>query len=507
MLGHRPLNAEDYLTILKRRWWIVAIPAFVLPVLAVVATLYIPAQYVSQSSVQIGQQKVSNDLVKSIVTEDISSRLASINQQIESRSSILPIVEKFNLYSDQKLTMDDRIALARKNIDIQALGTGFAHANGIPGFTIAFTASDAHTAQLVCAEITSLFISANLQNQTDATAGSTDFITEQLNNAKTTLDDQDAKLAEFERKYFGMRPEDEAQNINILNSLNSQLEASTQELGRMEQDKSLMESMLASQATASPASVSPQTQEQQLQGLLAQQSILTQRYSANYPDVIAINRQIADLRAKMAHPSSGQAYAAAPAATGGNDSVAVRDLRARISANDLAIQQKRSEQAQIDKQIHEYQARIQSTPQVEEEYKQLTRDTQTSQALYDNLSSKLKQAQMATDLQNRQEGETFSVLDPANLPDNPTFPKRRIFASGGLAGGLALGLLFVALLEYRDTALRTERDIWAFTQLPTLAVIAWSGEVALSSKPAKPSRLKRLFRRNHPKDPLAEAHG
>jgi polysaccharide chain length determinant protein (PEP-CTERM system associated) len=507
MLGHRPLNAEDYFTILKRRWWIAAIPALVLPVVAVVATLYIPAQYVSQSSVQVGQQKVSNDLVKSIVTEDISSRLATIIQQIKSRSRILPIVEKFNLYSDQKLTMDDRIALASNNIDIQPLGTGFAHANGVPGFSIAFTASDAHTAQMVCAEITSMFISANLQNQTDATAGSTDFINEQLKIATSTLDDQNAKLADFERKYFGMRPEDEANNISYLNSLNSQLEASTQTLSRMEQDKSLMESMLASQATASSSPVSSQTQEQQLQNLLAQQSNLTQRYSANYPDVIAINRQIADLRAKMAHPSSAQPYAAAPAATGGNDSLAVRDLRARISANDLAIQQKRNEQAQINKQIHEYQARIQSTPQVEEEYKQLTRDMQTSQALYDSLSGKLKQAQMATDLQNRQEGETFSVLDPANLPDNPTFPKRRVFASGGLAGGLALGLLFIALLEYRDTALRTERDIWAFTQLPTLAVIAWSGEVALSGKPAKPSRLKRLFRRNRPKDPLAEFNG
>jgi polysaccharide chain length determinant protein (PEP-CTERM system associated) len=507
MLGHRPLNAEDYFTILKRRWWIIGFPAIVLPVLAVAATLYIPAKYVSQSSVQIGQQKVSNDLVKSVITEDINSRLASINQQIESRSKILPIVEKFNLYSDQKLTMDDRIALARKNIDIQALGTGFARSNGVPGFTIAFTASDAHTAQLVCAEITSLFITANLQNQTDATAGSTDFIKEQLNNAKTTLDDQDAKMAEFERKYFGMRPEDEGNNISYLNSLNTQLEASTQALSRKEQDKSLMESMLASQATATPATVSPQTQEQQLQSLLAQQTNLTQRYSANYPDVIAINRQIADLRAKMAHPSSVQAYAAAPAATGGNDSVAVQDLRARIRANDLAIQQERTQQAQINKSIRDYQTRIQSTPQVEEEYKQLTRDTQTSQALYDSLLGKLNQAQMATDLQNRQQGETFSVLDPANLPDNPTFPKRRVFASGGLAGGLALGLLFVALLEYRDTALRTERDIWAFTQLPTLAVIAWSGDVALASKPTKTSRLKRLFRRNHPKDPLADAQG
>ncbi len=113
---------------------------------------------------------------------------------------------------------------------------------------------------------------------------------------------------------------------------------------------------------------------------------------------------------------------------------------------------------------------------------------------------------MATDLEHRQEGETFSLLDEANLPDSPTFPKRRIFASGGLAGGLVLGLLLTALLEYRDTALRSERDVWAFTKLPTLAVIAWSGDVA-DRKPGKLARLKRPFRRK-PKDaPLADARG
>ncbi|MGA2437247.1 MAG: lipopolysaccharide biosynthesis protein [Acidobacteriaceae bacterium] len=505
MLGHRPLNVEDYLFILKRHWWVIAIPTVVLPIVAVVATLYIPAQYVSQSSVQIGQQKVSNDLVKQVVTEDINSRLATIDQQIESRSSILPIVDKFNLYADQRLTTDDRIALARKNIDIQALPTGFAHSNGVPGFTIAFTASDAHTAQMVCAEITSLFISANLHAQQDFTGDTTDFLKEQLDNAKHTLDDQEAKKADFERKYFGMRPEDEGQNINILNSLNTQLDASTQDLSRMEQNKTYLETTLAAQLAATPASVSPQTQEQQLQALLAQRDNLTQHYSAQYPDVIAINRRIADLQAKIAHPSSAQPSPAAPATPGGNDSLAVQDLRARIRAADLGIQQKRAEQAQINKQIRDYQARIQSTPQVEEEYEQLTRDSQTSQALYDSDLAKLNQAQQATDLQNRQEGETFSVLDAANLPDNPTYPKRKVFASGGLAGGVALGLLIVALLEYRDTALRTERDVWAFTKLPTLAVIAWSGDVA-ERKPGKFARLKRPFRRK-PKEPVAEAQG
>jgi polysaccharide chain length determinant protein (PEP-CTERM system associated) len=496
MLGHRALNVEDYLAILKRHWWLIAIPAFIMPVLAVIATLYIPPQYVSQTLVLIDQQKVPENFVPSVVTEDINSRLASMKEQILSRSSIQPIIEKFNLYADQRLSMDDRITLARKSIDIQPITSEIARSNGLPGFKIFFTANDAHTAQEVCAEITTLFTGANLRSRSEAAEGTTDFLKEQLDSAKRTLDDQDAKLAAFQREHFGMLPEDEANNINLLSTLNTQLDASTQALSRMEQDKSYMETMLAQQAASSPSAASPQSDDKELQDLLAQQANLTSRYSANYPDVISVNRKIADLRRKMAQSPSAPSSIAAP---GRNDSAAAQDLRARIRAADIGIQAKRAEQAQLNKQIRSYQGRIQSSPQVEAEFKELTRDTQTSQALYDSDLTKLNQSQMATDLEHRQEGETFSLLDEANLPDSPTYPKRRVFASGGLGAGLILGLLLTALLEYRDTALRSERDVWAFTKLPTLAVIAWSGDVA-DRKPGKFARLKRLFRRKPPVD-------
>jgi capsular polysaccharide biosynthesis protein len=113
---------------------------------------------------------------------------------------------------------------------------------------------------------------------------------------------------------------------------------------------------------------------------------------------------------------------------------------------------------------------------------------------------------MTTDLEHRQQGETFTLLDEANLPLDPIFPKVPAFVFGGLAGGIMVGLLIVALIEYKDTALRTEREIWDFTHLPTLAVIAWSGETAEAHiKPA--GRLARLFRRKPPKDMLAGAQG
>jgi len=500
MLGHRPLTSDDYLAILSKRWWLIVVPAFILCIAGIVATSFIPAQYVSKTTVQIDQQKVSADLVKPAITEDISSRLDSMEQQIYSRSSLQSIVEKFNLYATGHLSMDDRVALARTNIHIAESVSGFAHSGGSPGFDITFTAADAHTAQMVCAEITSEFTAANLRSREATTEGTNDFLREQLNNAKTTLDDQDAKLAAFQRQYFGMLPQDEANNVNILGSLNTQLESANQSLARMDQDKSYMEAMLAQQvqqAQSSPSTsttaLAPQTEERELQDLLAQQAELSNHYTADYPDVIAVNRKIADLRKKMA-----QAPAPAAATVNGStkvvDTPVIQDLRARIHAADVAIQAKRSEQAQINQQIRSYQGRIQSTPQVEEQFKQLTRDTQTSQAQYDSLLAKLNQSQMATDLEHRQEGETFRVLDEANLPDSPTFPKRGVFAGGGFALGLAFGLALVALIEYRNTALRTERDVWTFTKLPTLAVIAWSGEVA-EIKSGKLPRLKRFFSR------------
>ena len=135
------------------------------------------------------------------------------------------------------------------------------------------------------------------------------------------------------------------------------------------------------------------------------------------------------------------------------------------------IAAKTKEQEQIRKQIDLYQARVQSSPAVEQQYKELTRGYQTALDSYNDLQKKLTDSQQAVNLERKQEGEQFVVLDPANLPDKPTFPNRPLFALGGLAGGLGLGLGIAFLLEMKDSSFKTERDVEFALHLPVLAMV------------------------------------
>src|ERR1700761_2423629 len=497
MLGHRALTVQDYLNILKRRWWMIAIPAVIFPIVGYLLTFLVQPQYISQTLVLVEQQKVPESYVKAVVTEDLSGRLASMKEQITSRSRLQPIIERFNLFANGKLSMDDRIDRTRKNIGITPIQSEIARTNGLPGFFISFKANDPRTAQLVCGEIQSLFVSENLSDRAASAAGTTDFLKGQLADAKAKLDEQDAKLRKFQQAYVGKLPGAESSNINMLTTLNTQLDAATQALARMEQDKSYAESILSMQQaqqaqqsqTTEHGAVAPQAQQLELQQLQTQLADLKARYTDDYPDVVSTQRKVNELERKMAQApvTSSAPVSSAPKPT---DSLSVQQMRAQLHAMEQGIAQKKRDQAEIQAQLRTYQDRVASSPAVEEEYKSITRDNQTAQAFYDDLLNKLNQSKMATDLERRQQGEQFRVMDEPNLPESPSSPKRSVFIMGGVLIGLGLGLSIVALLEYLDTAIRSERDIWAFTKLPTLGVIGFTGE------PEPVVAKRKLFGRN-----------
>lgn len=480
MLGHRELTLDDYLAILRRRLWVILIPALLGPVVAFLASLAIPNQYTSQTLVLVEQQKVPESYVRSVVTDQLNSRLSTMKEQILSRTRLEPIIEKFGLYKEDvgKVPMEVLIGRLRGSIEVSpVLGRG--RGTDVPGFYISMVASDPRTAQQVCAEITSMFMTENLQLREQRAESTTDFLTKQLEEAKRKLDDQDQRLAVFKQRYVGQLPGQEQINLNVLMGLTTQLEAVTQSLNRAQQDKAYMESVLAQQVTEWEASqvggVNPDTLEQQLKNLQNNLVTLEARYTGDHPDVIKTKNDIAQLQKQInkikSEAREKPAGEDAEATVALSEPPRIMQLRNQIRIGEQTIAEKIHQQERLQEQIKTYQARVQLSPVVEQQFKELTRDYETALNFYNDLLAKRTNSQMATDLERRQQGEQFLVMDPANLPQRPTFPNRPLFALGGLAAGIGLGLGIALLLEVRDKSLRSDKDVEFFLGLPTLALL------------------------------------
>jgi protein tyrosine kinase modulator len=489
-MAQRELTPADYLVMLRRHWILILVCTLVGGPLAYGVSRFLPVKYKSQTLVLIQQQSVPTDYVKSIDTADINQRLSSMQQQILSRSRLEPIIRQYGLYSGDasKGSMDALVARLQKAIEVTPVSPmAETRSSQLPGFNVAVTLDNPRMAQEVCTAVTSMFIEENLKSRQQHSEETTQFLSQQLVDAKAVLDDQDAKLAAFKSQHINSLPDEEQTNLNLLTGLTSQLDAATQALARAQQDKSFAESMLSQQEAswqASQTGHNPATMEQQLIAMQAQLSSLQARYTDDYPDVIKTKADIAAMQRKMAE-TNNQAASPEPSnnVKTSIEPPQIQQLRAQVHNYDQVISEKTREQEQIKQQIRLYQDRIQSSPAVEQQYKEVSRGYQTALDSYNDLLKKRQESSMATQLERDQQGEQFRVLDPANLPTAPSFPNRPLFALGGLGGGLALGLGLTFLLELKDSSLKTERDVEVALQLPVLAMVPAIEQLA--SKKAK----------------------
>jgi polysaccharide chain length determinant protein (PEP-CTERM system associated) len=472
MIGHRQLTMEDYSAILRRHKRTLILLAVLGPVVGYLVCLVLPKEYTSQAVVLVDQPAVSPSYVTDISTGDLKQRLTTLQEQILSRSRLEAMINKFGLYPEerkQQASIEGLVDRLRKKITVTPVKP-MAESNStqLPGFYIKVSDRDPALAQKMCNEVADVFLAENQRVKHDQSAGTTVFLTKQLEDAKAKLDDQDAKLASFKSRYTGMLPDEQSANLNLLAGLNTQLDAATQALGRAQQDKAFTESMLAQQLSSQSAdNPSAQKQLTEMQGEL---SALLAKYTEDHPDVIRLRQSIADLKQKMAS-SQGAGSTGARTAASGPESPEIQQLRGQLHQYDATIKEKTAQQRDVQRQMALYQSRLQTSPNVEEQYKVLTRDHESAANLYNDLLKKRSETAMFSDMHHQAENAEFRVLDRANLPEGPSFPNPLYFILGGLGAGLALGLGIALLSELRDKSLRTEEDVEFFLQLPTLANI------------------------------------
>jgi polysaccharide chain length determinant protein (PEP-CTERM system associated) len=481
MVLQRELTVEDYLAIARRRWWIILVPAVVFAIGAYTISLFLASRYTSQTVVLVEEPAVPESLVKPVIGGDANQRLATMQEQILSRTRLQQIIEKFGLYKEEagRVSIEDMVARLRKSITVSPVrAMAETRASGLPGFTVNVVANQAYIAQQICTEITSFFMQQNVLLRERRAEDTTQFITKQLADSKRKLDEQDSKLADFQRRYMGELPDQMQTNFSLLSGLSTQLEATSQTLNRAQQDKMFVQNVLDQQplvrTVLSAAPADPDILQKQLESLQSRLAALQPQYTDAHPDVRRLKKDIVQVQRKIEEESanrSSQASVVPEKEIVVAETPRVQQLRAQLYQINRTIEEKTAEQSRVQQEISKLQSKLQLTPAIAQEYKALTRDYQTAVNVYNDLLKKQSDSEMATDLERRQQGEQFRVLDPPSLPQKPTYPNRPVFGVGGFMGGLAFGLAIVFALEAQDTTLHTERDVERVLKLPALAMI------------------------------------
>jgi polysaccharide chain length determinant protein (PEP-CTERM system associated) len=498
MAANRELNSTDAKRVLRRYWWILPISTVLLTLISWVAANVLPKRYTSQTMVLVEQPAVSAKYVDPVVSDDLNHRLATMQEQILSRSRLQPIIEKLNLYPEDRgrVHIDDLVEKLRGAVTVKPVevmqGTG---PHQLPGFYISATFDTPQLAQQVCTEITSMFLAQNARQTEQQASRTTNFVSEKLAEAKTKLDQEDAKLAEFQRQHPGSLPEDTQPNLGMLTGTNTQLEANTQAIARAEQERAFNESLLqqeeANWKTRTTGGTNPDSADQQLSLLQDKLTDLLSRYTPDHPDVIKTESQIAELKKRMAEPPK-QAPANAPAQST-HEPPQIQLLRAKLKQDELTIANLKREQAQIQSQVRQLQVRMEATPMVEQQYKEITRDHQTASDIYNDLLKKSQSAMESRDLASKQDSEQFRVYDAPNLPQNPSFPKKPYFLGGGAIGGLLIGFGILFLLAMMDKTIHSEHDAELFLHLPVLTVVPTLAVAGLNGNNAVADRKEQIF--------------
>ena len=476
MVRNGEFGLDDVKRVARRYWWILPLSILTCGGLAVGVANVVPKKYTSQTVVLVAKPTVPTEYVKPVVTEDLSRRLASMKEQILSRTRLEPVIDKFDLYSKDrgKAHMEELVDRLRTAIEISPLAPmAGTEDRSMPGFSVSVSFNNPHLAQQICTSITSMFMEQNASALEQQASRTTSFLNQQLDEAKAKLDQQDGKLAQFKREYMGSLPEEEQGNLGVLMSLNSQLDATTQALSRAQQDKAFNESLLNQQEAnwkAAQTGQNPDSMQDQLRTLQEQLTALEALYTPKHPDVVKKRSQIEELQKKIAaapeladHPAAAQHATTEPSQ--------IQQLRAGLHQQEINIADLMKRQTQVQEQIRVLQGRVQASPMVEQQLKELTRSYQSALDFYNELLKKRDNSAMATSLAHQQEGEQFRVLDPPSLPANPSFPNMPKFVGGGLAAGLALGLGLLYLLMLTDQTFHTERDVEICLKLPVLTSI------------------------------------
>jgi polysaccharide chain length determinant protein (PEP-CTERM system associated) len=458
------MMVSDYVDALKRRKWSIILPAFIVILIAGAVAMLLPSIYKSTATILIEGQEIPAEFVMATVTSYAEQRLQTITQRIMSTSKLSEIINQFGLYGDLKdrWTTEEIIEKMREDIKLKTISADVVdRRTGRPtsatvAFTLSYEGKSPDKVQQVTNMLASLYLEENLRVRKQQTKQASVFLEEEIEKVKADMGTIEEKISAFKEKHINELPEMLQVNIQTLSTVERTVERLDEQLRSLKEREGYLQTQLAS--------IPPELDDKKrLEDMKTQLVYLKSQFSDQYPDVIRMKNEIADLERKIAGTPGAE--------SGLPQNPAYITLASQLASTRADIESVKKQTFKLEQKAAEYRSRIETTPGLEQEYNSLIIERNNINAKLNDLMRKLLEANVAYGLEEGQKGERFTLIDPARYPEKPFKPNRKVIILIGFVMGTGAGIGTGALREFTDPSVRKAEYLANATSFPVLGSV------------------------------------
>ncbi|AGA91766.1 uncharacterized protein involved in exopolysaccharide biosynthesis [Thioflavicoccus mobilis 8321] len=525
-------DLREYLAILRRRKWQLILPTMVLLPIAVVIALELPPVYRSAATILIERQEIPPELIRTTVTSFADQRIQIIKQRVMTLKNLGDLIDKYGLYPEirRRRSLNAAVAEMREDVKLEMVSASVIDPqsgrakNATIAFTLSFESRTAAMTEKITNELVSLFMAENLRQREAAVEETTGFLREEANKLADQIRQLEASLATFKEEHHDNLPELFKLNREQMQRAEGQLRDNELTIRSLQEQQLLLQTQLAqidpqltlASAGGQATALTPQARLRQLE---AEYVSVAARYGPTHPDRIAIERQMKALRKVVGSTDLGalraqQAEIArkletareryspehpdvqrlerdlaladrrlAAAQSGESDAPTVQSeenpayvqLKARLEGIEIEIKGLREAQGDLKARLKTYEQRMAEAPEIELQYKELTRGYDNAVAKYREVKDKQLEAELAEALESERKAERFTLIEPPVVPDEPIEPDRPKLLMLAVVGAVGAGVGHLVLREFLDKGLYGARTVQAITGAPPMAIIPHIG--------------------------------
>jgi polysaccharide chain length determinant protein (PEP-CTERM system associated) len=484
----RQRTPAEYLKILRRRKWLIILPVVAVVLASSYAIYKLPDVYRSSTLIVVKQSTLPQSVIPMSTDDALTRQLAGITQVVTSRSSLEPLVEKYELYALERRRgepMESIFGMIKNDITVDVNTSRNDVTNG---FDISFRYRDPRIVQAVTQELAGQYIKVQASEQLNNAKSALQFINNQVDQTKSELDAIDGRRLKFMQENLPNLPSGANNILGQLTGLRDQQRAQITEIGRLQDRRSSLASQLTlmeksaeqmienlssdmTDPKTTPAWAELVSRKAELQG---EYQRLTTEYKPKHPDVIAKKAQIESVEKDMDLMLSDwkARIEERKKKLENRPDLQVNAMKLEIKNLDSEIARQQRLQADTERQIQTFTDRLNSVPGAEVALAALDREYATKKESVDKLLVEQQKIELAMKAAQEQQAQGIEVIDPAYLPAKPVAPKRLLLVGMSVAAGLALGLLLVGIFEIPLLlTIQTPEDARHYTGLPVLIAV------------------------------------